>query len=226
MIRTPAHLFRLTLSMSVKLSTPAGPDSVAFIAMFMLFRRNPELTAAEIAYRRIVDQARQPGFFLNGGVPDTIDGRFELICLHAFLYLHRLRDEQPKSVRQGRRFVAAMLADFDRSLREMGTGDLSVGREVKRMAEGFYGRFAAYEEGLVAGDAVLRPALERNLFGTTTPAPAQLKAMAEYVRDEAAALRRQDAETLLAGDIAFGEPPAPAELPVAADEATGEAAGR
>ena len=156
--------------------------------MFTLFKPNPERTAAELAYRRIVEQARQPGFFLYCGVPDTIDGRFELICLHAFLYLHRLKGEQPRSARLGRRFVAAMFADFDRSLREMGTGDLSVGREVKRMAEAFYGRFAAYEEGLAADDAVLRPALARNLFGTTAPEPAQLAAMAEYVRGQAAAL--------------------------------------
>ena len=81
-----------------------------------------------------------------------------------------------------------MFADFDRSLREMGTGDLSVGREVKRMAEAFYGRIAAYEAGLAADDAVLRPALARNLFGTTAPEPAQLAAMAEYVRGQAAAL--------------------------------------
>jgi cytochrome b pre-mRNA-processing protein 3 len=179
--------------------------------MFTLFKPNPERIAAELAYSRIVAQARQSGFFLHGGVPDTLDGRFELICLHAFLYLHRLKDEQPRSARHGRRFMAAMFADFDRSLREMGTGDLSVGREVKRMAEAFYGRFAAYEEGLAADDSVLRPALARNLFGTTTPDPAQLTAMTRYVRGQAAALRRQDASALLTGDIAFGDPPVPAE---------------
>jgi cytochrome b pre-mRNA-processing protein 3 len=187
--------------------------------MFRLFRSNPERRAAETAYRRVVEQARRPGFFLNGGVPDTVDGRFELICLHAFLYLHRLKGEQPRSTRFGRCFVAAMFADFDRSLREMGTGDLSVGREVKRMAEAFYGRFAAYEEGLATDDSVLRPALARNLFGTATPDPTQLAAMASYVREQAAALRRQGRVVLLQGKIAFGDPPVPAEPPVPAAEA-------
>jgi cytochrome b pre-mRNA-processing protein 3 len=186
--------------------------------MFTLFRSDPERLAAELAYRRIVEQARRPGFFLTGGVPDTVDGRFELICLHAFLYLHRLKGEQPRSGRFGRRFVAAMFADFDRSLREMGTGDLSVGREVKRMAEAFYGRFAAYEQGLAEDDAVLRPALARNLFGTTTPDPARLAAMAAYMRDQAAALRRQQTGALLAGAIAFNDPPVPAEPLVSAAE--------
>src|SRR5690242_20799495 len=106
--------------------------------MLSPFRKDPVNEAAELAYRRVVGQARQPGFFLSCGVPDTIDGRFELICLHAFLYLHRLEGEQPGAARHGRRLIAAMFDDFDRSLREMGTGDLSVGREVKRMAEAFY----------------------------------------------------------------------------------------
>ena len=185
----------------------------------MLFRPSHERIAAELAYRRIVEQAREPGFFLDDGVPDTIDGRFELICLHAFLYLHRLKREQPRSARYARRLVATMLADFDRSLREIGTGDLSVGREVKRMAEAFYGRFAAYEEGLAADDSVLRPALARNLFGTATPDPAQVTAMAEYVRRQAAELGRQSGTALLAGDVAFGDPPVPAEPPIPAEGA-------
>ena len=194
--------------------------------MFMLFKPDPERSAAEFAYRRIVEQARRPGFFLSGGVPDTVDGRFELICLHAFLYLHRLKGEQPRSARFGRYFVAAMFADFDRSLREMGTGDLSVGREVKRMAEGFYGRFAAYEAGLAADDAVLRPALARNLCGTAAPDRAQLAAMALYVRAQAAALRRQPTDALLAGRIAFDDPSAAAAPPVPSQDVSAEEAVR
>src|SRR6202171_4754324 len=115
--------------------------------MFTLFRTTPVREAAERAYGRIVEHARQPGFFIDGGVPDTIDGRFELICLHAFLFLHRLKSESPAATELGQRFVNAMFADFDRSLREMGTGDLSVGREVKRMAQALYGRIEAYESG-------------------------------------------------------------------------------
>src|ERR1700752_3618558 len=111
--------------------------------MFTLFGTAPVQAAAELAYARVVEQARQPGFFTDCGVPDTIDGRFELICLHAFLYLHRLKREGKRGAPLGQRFFDTMFADFDRSLREMGTGDLSVGREVKRMAQGFYGRVAA-----------------------------------------------------------------------------------
>ena len=175
--------------------------------MFSFFKANPVQHAAELAYSRVVQQARQPRFFTDGGVPDTVDGRFELICLHAFLYLHRLKRERPGSADMGQRFFDVMFLDFDRALREMGTGDLSVGREIRRMAEAFYGRIAAYEQGLAGGDAMLHPALARNLFGTATPSEAQLLALADYVQREAAGLDRQDAAALLAGDIAFGPPP-------------------
>ena len=87
--------------------------------MFTLFKTAPVRGAAELAYGRIVEHARQPGFFLDGGVPDTIDGRFELICLHAFLYLRRLRREARETGPLGRLLCEAMFADFDRSLREM-----------------------------------------------------------------------------------------------------------
>jgi cytochrome b pre-mRNA-processing protein 3 len=177
--------------------------------MFALFKSNPLQDAAGLAYRRVVEQARRPGFFVDCGVPDTVDGRFELICLHAFLYLHRLKGEQPRAAPIGQRFFDRMFADFDRSLREMGTGDLSVGREVKRMAGSFYGRIAAYEEGLAGDDAILAPALARNLFGTAPASAARLAAMALYVRREAAHLHGQDAAALLAGDLVFGDPPVP-----------------
>src|SRR5438128_12547656 len=117
-------------------------------AMFTMFRANPVREAAELAYRRVVEQARQPGFFLDGGVPDTLDGRFELICLHAFLYLHRLKADRPRASPLCQSFFDRMFADFDRSLREMGVGDLSVGKHVKRMARAFYGRILSYESGL------------------------------------------------------------------------------
>jgi len=175
--------------------------------MLTLFKTNPARRAAETAYARIVEQARRPGFFRAGGVPDTLDGRFELICLHAFLYLHRLRQDEKEAARLGQLLCEAMFADFDRSLREMGTGDLSVGREVKRMAEAFYGRVAAYDRGLAGDEAVLAAALARNLFGTAPAAPDRLAAMAAYVRREATGLSEQKLAALLAGEPHFGPPP-------------------
>jgi cytochrome b pre-mRNA-processing protein 3 len=176
-------------------------------AMIALFRRNPTHDAAERAYAAVVAQARQPAFFLRRGVPDTIDGRFELICLHAFLYLRRLKAERPRSAALAQRFFDHMFGDLDRSLREMGTGDLSVGREVKQMAKAFYGRIQAYERGLDRGGEVLEAALTRNLYGTVAAVPAHLVALGAYLRREDAALAVQPAVDLLAGRVEFGAPP-------------------
>ena len=169
--------------------------------------RNLDRGAADLAYRRVVEQARQPIFFTDYGVPDTLDGRFELICLHAFLDLHRLKAEQPPATRLCQSFFDGMFADFDRALREMGTGDLSVGKHVKRMARAFYGRIRAYEEGLAGDDLVLGAALARNVFGTVSESALFGEAMARYVRSTVGELRRQSAVELLAGRILFEPPP-------------------
>jgi cytochrome b pre-mRNA-processing protein 3 len=171
--------------------------------------RNVFRDAGDLAYRCVVEQARQPIFFTDYGVPDTLDGRFELICLHAFLYLHRLKLEGPRARRICQSFFDRMFADFDRALREMGTGDLSVGRHVKRMALAFYGRVRAYEEGLAGGDSALGAALVRNVFGTVSEALPFAGMMARYVRGAARDLHRQSATDLLAGRILFEAPPAP-----------------
>jgi len=168
-----------------------------------LFRGNPHRRAAQAAYAQIVARAREPAFFLAGGVPDTLDGRFELLALHAFLVLNRLKAEHAASADFAQMLFDAMFADLDRGLREMGAGDLGVGRRVKDMAKGFYGRIVAYEKGLAAGDEELRRALGRNLYGTA-PAAAAAEAMARYVRRQAAELAREPLERLLSGEVSFG----------------------
>jgi cytochrome b pre-mRNA-processing protein 3 len=171
--------------------------------------RNPVRDTADLAYRCLVEQARQPIFFNQYGVPDTLDGRFELICLHAFLYLHRLKTEGPLAKQVCQSLFDTMFTDFDRALREMGTGDLSVGKHVKRMVRAFYGRIRAYEEGLSADASTLNAALIRNVFGTV-PGSSQLAGMmTRYVRSAASELRRQSAADLLAGRISFVAPSDP-----------------
>jgi cytochrome b pre-mRNA-processing protein 3 len=177
--------------------------------MFALFKSSSARQAAELAYARVVEYARQAAFFGAGGVPDTVDGRFELICLHAFLYLRRLKREDA-AAQLSQVFFDTMFADFDRSLREMGTGDLGVGRQIRRMVEAFYGRIAAYEAGLAGEDATLQDAVGRNVFGTAATANASsIAAIAAYLRREDARLDREEPRRLLAGDISFGEPVRP-----------------
>ena len=139
-------------------------------------------------------------------MPDTVDGRFELIALHAFLVFERLkRDRSERGFAQS--LFDLMFADFDRALREMGTGDLSVGKEVRRMAEAFYGRVAAYEQALAGDEAGLRDALRRNLYGTADPAAPAVARAASYLRTAAAGLAAFPVSALLQGSVDFGPLP-------------------
>jgi len=161
--------------------------------------------AAHAAYGRIVERARAPEFYLAAGVPDTVDGRFELLALHAFLVLNRLKREHAASAAFAQELFDTMFGDLDRTLREMGAGDLGVGPRIKAMARGFYGRIAAYEQGL-ADEVELEAALRRNLYGTV-PAIGEsaVASMAGYVRRQAAALAALSLAALLEGDVAFAD---------------------
>ncbi len=173
-----------------------------------LFHRNRRRDDAVALYDTIVAQSREPGFYLHCGVPDTVDGRFDMIALHAFLVLRRLKDRHRDTAQE---LLEAMFDDMDRSLREMGAGDLGVGRRVKTMAKALYGRIAAYEAALNGDGPALAEALRRNLYGTVDPDadPEGVEAMAVYVRAEAASVENQSAETIAAGGVTFG--PAPGE---------------
>jgi cytochrome b pre-mRNA-processing protein 3 len=167
-----------------------------------LRRRGDRRRAALAAYATIVERARSPHFYLERQVPDTLDGRFELISLHLFLVLHRLRGE-PSAQAFGQVLFDTMFADMDRGLREMGTSDLGVGKQVKLMAKGFYGRVAAYQDGL-AGGALLADGLRRNLFGTVTdPSEDAVEWFCNYLQRQSTALAQVDATVILAGNVPF-----------------------
>jgi cytochrome b pre-mRNA-processing protein 3 len=154
------------------------------------------------AWHCIVARARDPELFTAWEVPNTLDGRFEMLALHAFLVLNRLkREAAAKDFAQI--LFDTMFADLDRGVREMGAGDMGVGRQVKAMARGFYGRIAAYEKGL-GDEAELHAALRRNLFGTVQSRPEPVVAdAARYMRHQAATLAAVPVETFLAGEVPF-----------------------
>jgi len=174
------------------------------MSLASLFRRNRHRDAALRLYDDIVEQARDPAFFTDFGVPYTFDGRFELVALHGFLVLNRLKAAGPPTAELAQELFDVMFADFDRSLREMGVGDLGVGRQVKTMAQGFYGRIGAYEAGLSASDAAkLADALRRNLYGTVTASDRDINDIAAYLRRCTAAVAAQPASRLAAGMVSF-----------------------
>jgi cytochrome b pre-mRNA-processing protein 3 len=168
-----------------------------------IFRRHSYRQQAYAAYASIVEQARAPDFFVRLDVPDTLDGRYEMIALHMFLVLNRLKAEHEATAEFSQALFDAMFADLDRGLREMGATDMGVGKRVKEMAKGFYGRIAAYEKGLEGDDQVLSEALKRNLYGTVQPREDAVAALARYMRMEAQALARQPAEAFFNNEIKF-----------------------
>ena len=172
-----------------------------------LFKSKPEEEAAWVLYRALVEQAREEALFRDLGIPDSVDGRFESIVLHLVLVLRRMRRDFPEGEGVAGHLQNVFYADMDRSLREMGAGDLGVGKRVQRMAEGFRGRLTSYEAALNAlpsGDgAELRSALLRNVYGTLPADSVDPGGLAQYVIDQAAALDRHDGAALRRGVPGF-----------------------
>jgi cytochrome b pre-mRNA-processing protein 3 len=120
----------------------------------------PKLKARTV-YEAIVAAARRPELYASYGVADSLDGRFEMISLHMYLVLDRLRGDAADTFRQA--LTDEFFADMDRSLREMGVGDLSVGKKVRKMAEVFFGRVQAYHAAS-RDSKKMADALARNVY--------------------------------------------------------------
>jgi len=228
----------------------AAPDSVNglgtitrmnLISGFMRHtkQRGEERDRALTLYVTAVEQARRPGFYTICGVADTLDGRFDLIVLHVHLVVRNLRPTGEPGKRLTDLIFKIMMDDMDMNLREMGVGDLSVGKRVKAMARAFYGRSAAYDAALDgdqadqagtdgnAADAAdagatdadaaeqsLEIVLKRNIYGAEEPEAAQIACLTTYLRAAEAALKAEAGEELVKGAVTFfpapGEPDGPA----------------
>lgn len=152
--------------------------------------------------------ARAPAFFGHGRTPDTFEGRFEVVALMAALVLRRLAGRGEQADRTSQALFDTLFRSFDQALRDVGVGDLSVGKRIRKMAEAFYGRAGAYRAALDAGDmAALADALDRNLLAGSSADPGFLDQVVVYTRHVADALDLQSDDDLLAGRITF--PPLP-----------------
>jgi len=174
-----------------------------------LFKRDATKEGARLLYLALATQSRDPYFYAVAGVPDSLDGRFDAVALHVFLLLNRLkRDPDARAAGLAQNIVDFFVADMDRSVRELGVGDMGVSRRVKQMAQALYGRAAVYEQALASEDAgLLSAALARNLYGTREDAsPDEIALVARYVRAAAAALAAQSLDALALGQVVF--PPA------------------
>ncbi len=169
--------------------------------------RNPThpQSTIEAIYGMIVAQAREPAFYAGLNVPDTVNGRFDMLLLHLWMVLRQLR-----TVADGEAPVQALFdhfcGDMDDNLREMGVGDLTVPKRMQAFGEAFYGRTAAYDSALAAGESDLSAAIGRNILNDAHPDDAAR--IAAYVKQALAGLAPLNRDALLQGGWRFPLPPA------------------
>ncbi|HTV71876.1 MAG TPA: ubiquinol-cytochrome C chaperone family protein [Rhizobiaceae bacterium] len=150
-------------------------------------------------YATTVARAREPVFFTKLGVPDTIDGRFDLLALHAWMVLDRLREAKLPDLSQA--FIDTVFIGFDEGLRDLGAGDMGMGRRMKKLADAFYGRMSSYEGS--ESIQTMSESLLRNLYrGAGDVQSAAI--VARYVDSARAHVAQSD---IAAGELDFGPLP-------------------
>jgi cytochrome b pre-mRNA-processing protein 3 len=180
--------------------------------MFIAIMGKDRKKTATRLYNIAVAQARLPVFYKTLQVPDSVDGRFDLLSLHVFMIVARLNRAGRAGSKLAQSLFDLMFIDMDRSVRELGVGDLGVPKHMRRMMKGFNGRCIAYADALrspVQGD--LREALRRNVYGTLAGQtgnkvrlePVLLATLETYVRDAAAHLASLADDKVLKGEIDF-----------------------
>ncbi len=165
-----------------------------------LFSRTKPVPSVDLVYGDIVAAARLPRIYRVMGVPDTVMGRFDALALHLVLVLRRLRALPAPAESLAQELVDRFFADLDAALREIGIGDVSVPKKIKKLGQAFYGRAEAYETALApdaAADA-LGQALARNLLDRPDE-PVLATALAQHVRGLVRKVDRMDLGQFLSG---------------------------
>ena len=168
-----------------------------------LFRPRAARQTGATLYEAVTRQARQAALYTSLGVPDTVEGRFELYNLHVVLLLHRLKGLDGQAGEVSQALFDAYVLSLDDALREMGVGDLSVGKKMRKLGEAFYGRAKSYDSALCADGDELQALVGRTLFADAPDG--DLAAMVGYIRRTKASLAAQPLEAVLAGDPAWAD---------------------
>lgn len=163
-------------------------------------KKKPDRKAISALYTAIVAQSRQPGFYAQWGVPDTVTGRFDMISLHMALVFRRLRRDEPRTVPFAQSLFDYFFKDMDRSLRELGAGDLAVPKKIEKMGSLFFGLLTTLNAALDGDDAAaLTQMLQRNVLQDGSDD--QLAALADYVRAQDSALAGLSSDEVMARQI-------------------------
>src|SRR5262245_50047467 len=189
---------------------PAAPSSgrnrgTQGTMLAWLKRLGSRRQTARSLYGSIVTQARSPCFYARWGVPDTAEGRFEMIALHLVLAIRRLAEEGEQGRRLARELTEVFAVDVDDTLREMSIGDLAVPRQVKRAVAVLYDRYATYGAALDAAPAgdTLAAAVQARLAAMTGADKLDIASLGTYMAHAAHCLQEQAGNDLLAGRVAW-----------------------
>jgi cytochrome b pre-mRNA-processing protein 3 len=169
--------------------------------------RKPRLAprgTIEAIYGMIVTQAREPRFYQDLGVPDTVNGRFDLVLAHLWMVLRRLRQVEGGGAETAQALFDHFCADMDGNLREMGVGDLAVPKRMQAFGEAFYGRSAAYDLALSDSNEALAQALCKNILDGKDIGNA--RRLAAYAQAAITGLDKVDDVALLAAAWTFPPP--------------------
>lgn len=175
--------------------------------IFKLRRRRPSELTIEALYGAIVAQARSPSFYLRYGVPDTVEGRFDMIVLHVFLVIRRAARSGGETAAVGQALFDRFCRDLDHNLREMGVSDLAVPRKMRGFAEAYFGRAEIYQQALAQDDRMAAAAaLARNVFSAAGPPGPGPRRLADYMFAAARRLETATDGALVEGVADFADP--------------------
>lgn len=168
----------------------------------LLKKKNPYEEAARAVYAATLAHTREPVFYEDYGVPDSFDGRFDLLVLHVFLILQRVLEEDRALAEVfNQALFDATFADMDQTLREMGIGDMGVPKHMRKMMRAFNGRMHAYSAALEQG--ALGDALRKNLYGTVDVGDEVLEKMEAKAQAMLLTLKAQPFDDIFSGRIKF-----------------------
>ncbi|MCE7885934.1 MAG: ubiquinol-cytochrome C chaperone family protein [Alphaproteobacteria bacterium PRO2] len=169
-----------------------------------LKKKTPHADPAKRAYAQILQHIRAPVFYTTYGVPDSFDGRFDLLLVHLFIVINRLAGEGEQAREFNQALFDVTFADMDQTLREMGIGDMGVPKHQRRMMKGFNGRMHGYDEALKQGEGAFVIALRRNLYGTLEDSEVpDIQKIMRYIRESMAVMAKKPVPEILNGEVAF-----------------------
>ena len=153
-------------------------------------------------YRMIVQQVRKEWFYKDLQVDDTPFGRFEVMTIHLFLFLRRLKQEKNSLAQEiSQKISDFFVIDLDESLRELRLGESKIARQFNKFIQGFYGRLIAYDQAFEENNTALKKVIQRNLYVGEVSKESQVEAVADYIRRQAVFLQQQELTTLQFRDV-------------------------